>query len=92
MRRPAALATVALALGGCVYAYPVPVETGWYGAGTGAAIGAGAGALIGSTSGNAGEGALVGAAIGALGGYVIERDRQRRWEEDQAWRQAPDWW
>ncbi len=88
-----ALLAVALALGGCVYAYPVPVDPGWQAVGSGAAIGAGAGALIGSASGRAGEGAAVGAVIGALGGYAIERERadRRRWEAEQAWRYGPGW-
>jgi hypothetical protein len=92
LHRHTALAAVALGLGGCVYAYPVPVDPGWYGAGTSAVVGAGAGALIGSASGDAGTGAAVGAAIGALGGYAIARERQERWEAEQAWRYGPGWW
>ncbi|MBW8268106.1 glycine zipper domain-containing protein [Caldovatus aquaticus] len=102
MRRfPSATAVLAgaLALGGCVYAYPVPVvDPVWGSVGAGAALGAGAGALIGSAGGSAGEGAAVGALVGALGGYAIGREQQRRWEEEQAWRRygyAPPrygWW
>jgi membrane associated rhomboid family serine protease len=77
----------ALMLGGCVYAYPVPVlDPTAQAVGAGAAIGAGAGALIGATGGHAGEGAAVGALVGAVAGYALERERQRRWEEEQAWR------
>ncbi|GGG47116.1 hypothetical protein GCM10010964_38080 [Caldovatus sediminis] len=86
-RSAAAVLAAALALGGCVYAYPVPVlDPAAQAIGTGAAIGAGAGALIGAPSGRAGEGAAVGAVVGALGGYALELERQRRWEEAQAWR------
>lgn len=86
-RSAAASLVAALALGGCVYAYPVPVvDPAAQAVGAGAAIGAGAGALIGAPSNNAGEGAAIGALVGALGGYAIERERQRRWEEAQGWR------
>lgn len=45
---------------------------------SGGAIGAASGAAIGSLSGNAGTGAAIGGATGALGGWLYEKDRERR--------------
>jgi osmotically inducible lipoprotein OsmB len=47
---------------------------------SGGAIGAASGAALGALSGNAGAGAAIGGAAGAAGGYLYEKDQQRRYD------------
>jgi uncharacterized membrane protein len=58
-----AMASGALALGGCAHNY----------AGEGALAGGAAGALIGAASGDPAAGAAIGAAAGAAGGSLIHK-------------------
>ena len=47
---------------------------------SGGAIGAAGGALIGGISGHAGTGAAIGGAAGATGGYLYEKNQERRYD------------
>jgi hypothetical protein len=74
----AAFVTAALGVGslamGCANMTPAQQR-----ALSGGAIGAATGAALGSLSGNAGGGAAIGGAAGAAGGYLYEKDQERRY-------------
>lgn len=79
MRRSFVFALAVLAAGsfatGCANMTPTQQR-----ALSGGAIGAATGAALGSLSGNAGSGAAIGGAAGAAGGYLYEKDQQRRYD------------